>query len=85
MTNWQEEFCAERPDELQVIGKSLYIQRRNIEEYDSTDENQPNHGWKCESREIGFDEYLLLKEIEEMDTSAAIDAYTEQLIEEGIL
>ena len=37
------------------------------------------------SREITESEYEMLKSIEEIDTTAAIDAYTEELIKEGMI
>lgn len=43
----------------------------------------------CESREITESEHAMLKSVEEIDTekavSAAIDNYTQQMIEEGVL
>jgi hypothetical protein len=39
----------------------------------------------CESREIPVSEYEMLKSIEEIDTSQAIDNYTMQLMSEGVI
>ena len=39
----------------------------------------------CESREITESEYAMLKSIEEINTEKAIDEYTLQLMEEGVL
>lgn len=39
----------------------------------------------CESREITVSEYEMLKSIEQISTDKAIDEYTMQLIEEGVL
>lgn len=39
----------------------------------------------AKAREIGVSEYEMLKSIEAIDTTKAIDAYTLQLIEEGLL
>lgn len=41
--------------------------------------------WVCMSREISESEYQMLKSIEAIDTQDAIDAYTEQLLEEGVI
>lgn len=77
MTNWTEERCANAPAELEIIGTNLYVQRRNIDE---TEE-----GYICESREVTFDEYNFFEEIKAINTDEAIEAYTMELIEEGIL
>lgn len=77
MTNWTEEQCADMPNELDVIGTDLYIQRRNIE--------KSHEGYTCESRQITFDEYNLFEEIKNINTDKAIEDFTMELIEEGIL
>lgn len=41
--------------------------------------------YECMSREISVSEYQMLQSIAEINTQDAIDAYTEQLIEEGLL
>jgi hypothetical protein len=87
MKEWKEERCAERPDELQVIAPGVYMQRRNIEkvEHDAL-EGMPSYiDYRCECREITVSEYETLKSIEEINTSRAIDEYTKQLIEEGVI
>lgn len=89
MKQWTEEHCAEQPDALQLIAPQTYIERRNIEkvehEADETAGTEAYTEWVCESREITEDEYHMLQSIEEIDTQAAIDDYTEQLVEEGLL
>ncbi len=89
MKDWTQERCSSQPDELQVIAPGVYMQRRNIEEVaHEADEAAGTEGyteWVCESREITESEYHMLKSIEEIDTSAAIDEYTLQLMEEGVL
>lgn len=62
MTNWKIEYCAEQPDELQIIGKELYMQRRNIHKvtHEATEGMEAYTDWKCESREISFAEYQQL-------------------------
>lgn len=86
MTEWTQEICASQPDELQKIADGLYMQRRNIEEVEKTDEDGNTYTqYECESREITVSEYQMLSSIEEIDTTAAIDEYTLELIEEGLL
>lgn len=87
MTNWKTEYCASQPSDLEVIGRNLYIQRRNITEVThASDGETPEYtNWECESREISFDEYNLLKDIEQINTEKAIEDYTMELIEEGVL
>lgn len=69
------------------MSHSIYIQRRNIVEatHEATEDTPAYTDWECESREIGISEYEMLKSIEEIDTTQAIDAYTMQLIEEGVM
>jgi len=87
MKQWQEELCQQQPEELELVAPDIYIQRRNIEkvEYEETGETAAYTGYKCESREISASEYATLKAIEDIDTQKAIDDYTEQLVEEGLL
>jgi len=89
MKQWTEERCSEKPQELQLIASDTYMQRRNIKEVEhKADEvagTESYTEWVCESREISVSEYEMLNSIEEIDTTKAIDAYTLQLIEEGLL
>lgn len=89
MKAWKQERCSERPEELQDIGGGLYMERRNItaenHEADEAAVGEAHTDYVCECREITQDEYHMLKSVEEIDTQAAIDNYTEQLIEEGLL
>ena len=89
MNEWKEERCASQPDELQVVANGIYIQRRNIREVShEADEDSGMEAyteWVCESREISVSDYQMLKSIEEINTDAAIDAYTESLIEGGVI
>ncbi|MCD8364790.1 MAG: hypothetical protein LUC83_03055 [Clostridiales bacterium] len=87
MTNWTQERCATEPEELQLIADGLYIQRKDITEveHEATDDQEAYVDYECMSREITVSEYQMLASIEEIDTTAAIDAYTEELIEEGVL
>ena len=89
MKAWKQERCSEQPEELQDIGGGLYMERRNItaenHEADESAGVEAYTDYVCESREISQDEYHMLKSVEEIDNQAAIDNYTEQLIEEGLL
>ena len=89
MNEWRKERCASQPEELQIVADGIYIQRRNIREVEhEADEDagiEAYTDWECESREISVSDYQMLKSFEEINTQAAIDDYTEQLIEEGIL
>jgi len=89
MKDWTEERCSQQPEELQVIGDGLYMQRRNIEkvehEADETAGAEAYTEYVCECREITESEYHMLQSIEDIDSNKAIDAYTQQLIEEGVL
>lgn len=76
---------------MQLIAPNLYIQRRNItkQEHKGTDDMAAYTEYVCESREITESEYEMLQSIGEIQTekavNAAIDEYTMQLIEEGVL
>lgn len=74
---------------MQLIASDTYIERKNIEKVehpaDETAGTEAYTEWVCKSREIGVSEYEMLNSIEEIDTTKAIDAYTLQLIEEGLL
>ena len=84
---WKKECCAARPSELQLISSDTYMERKNIAEVEHPAEGGMDAytDWECDSREIGTSEYWMLKSIEEIDTDKAIDDYTMQLIEEGLL
>lgn len=87
MTEWTKEVCSSQPDELQPIAPGLLIQRRDIHqvEHEEADGLPAYTSWECESREISVSEYEMLASIESIDTSKALDEYTMQLIEEGVL
>lgn len=87
MTNWVKENCACQPNELELVGRDVYIQRRDIEQivHGATNGMDAYTDWECESRFITVDELNLINEIQAISNEKAIDAYTEQLIEEGIL
>lgn len=89
MKAWKEEHCAQRPNELQLIAPDTYIQRRNIEEVEHEADEEAGieayTDYKCESRTLSVSEYEMIKSITDYDAQAAIDEYTEQLVEEGVL
>ena len=73
------------------MAPDTYIQRRDIqsEEHGATDQAAAYTDFVCESREISVGEYEMLKSIEAIKTdeavTAAIDEYTMQLMEGGLL
>lgn len=89
MKAWKQERCSEQPEELQDIGGGLYMERRNItaenHEADEAAGVEAYTDYVCESREITQDEYNMLKSINEHNDQEAIDTYTEQLLEEGVI
>lgn len=86
MTDWKKEISSQQLPELQVIAPEVYMERRNIhEEQVEMEGEEPYTQWVSDSREITFSEYNMLKSIEEIDTTEAIDNYTLQLIEGGVI
>ena len=80
MKEWTKERCSEEPQELQLVADGIYIQRKNIErvQHEATEGMEAYADWECDSREITVSEY-------QINTDKAIDDYTAQLIEEGLL
>ena len=87
MKEGTKERCSEKPQELQLVADGIYIQRKNITEveHEATEGMEAYKDWECDSREITVSEYQMLKSIEEINTDKAIDDYTAQLFEEGLL
>lgn len=87
MTEWTKESCSSQPPELQEIAPGLLMQRKDIQkvEHEAQDGTEPYTTWDCLCREITVSEFALLGSIQEIDNSKAIDTYTMQLIEEGVL
>ena len=87
MKQWKEERCSTQPKELEVIADGVLMQRRNIEavEHEATEEMEAYTDYVCESREITVSEYEMLKSIEGINTDKAIEEYTLQLMEEGVI
>lgn len=87
MKEWSKERCSEKPEQLQLVAPDTYIERKDIVEVQHEEsEDMPAYtDYECMSREISVSEYQMLQSIAEISTQDAIDAYTEQLIEEGLL
>ena len=87
MKQWKEERCSTQPKDLEVIADGVLMQRRNIKavEHEATDGMDAYTDYVCESREITVSEYEMLNSIEDINTDKAIDAYTLQLMEEGVI
>ena len=87
MKQWKEERCSTQPKELEVIADGVLMQRRNIEavEHEATEEMAAYTDYVCESREITVSEYEMLKSIKGINTDKAIEEYTLQLMEEGVI
>lgn len=84
---WKKEICATQPVELQVIAPNLYMERKNIHkvEHEANEGQDAYISWESDSREISMSDYNLLNSLKETKIDDAIDAYTMQLIEEGVL
>ena len=87
MKEWSKERCSEKPEELQLIAPDTYIERKDIVEvqYEETEDVPAYTDYECMSREISVSEYNMIKSITEINTNNAIDAYTEELIKEGMI
>ena len=87
MKEWSKERCSEKPEELQLVAPDTYIERKDIVEvqYEETEDMPAYTDYECMSREISVSEYNMIKSITEINTNNAIDAYTEELIKEGII
>lgn len=89
MTDWRKETSIAKPAEIQEVGPGVLIERRNIEQKTQ----QPAEGtedeaytyYEAESRTLTVSEYNMLQSITEIDNTKAIDAYTMQLFEEGVI
>lgn len=87
MKEWTKERCSEEPQELQLVADGIYTQRKNIEkvQHEATEGMEAYTDWECDNREITVSEYQMLESIKQINTDKAIDDYTAQLIEEGLL
>lgn len=91
MTAWKTERCSQQPPETEMVSGDTMIQRKNIRavENEATGNIEAYTDYVCESRFITVSEYEMLKSMEEIETdkavNAAIDDYTLQLMEGGLL
>ena len=87
MKEWTVERCEKEPQELQLVSPDTYIQRKNIKkvEHKATEDMPAYTDYECMSREITVSEYQMLESITQISNEKAIDEYTLQLIEEGVL
>ena len=87
MKEWTMERCEKKPQELQLVSPDTYIQRKDIKkvEHEAAEDMPAYTEYQCMSREISVSEYQMLQSIEQISNEKAIDAYTLQLIEEGVL
>lgn len=85
MTEWTVEYNTEQPNKLQQIAPDTYIERKNIHQETKEFNGVEITSWVSDSRRITINEYNMLKAMTEINTDKAIDDYTLQLIEEGIL
>lgn len=83
--SWKKEINSVLPDELQEIGAGLYMERKNIVAVTKERDGETYECFESDSREISITDYNMIKSIEEIETDKAIDDYTMQLIEEGLL
>ena len=80
MKEWTKERCSEEPQELQLVADGIYKVQ-----HEATEGMEAYTDWECDSREITVSEYQMLESIKQINTDKAIDDYTAQLIEEGLL
>ena len=87
MKEWTVERCEKKPQELQLVSPDTYIQRKDIKKVDheATEDMPAYTDYECMSREITVSESQMLESITEISNEKAIDEYTLQLIEEGVL
>lgn len=87
MKEWTVERCEKKPQELQLVSPDTYIQRKDIKKvnHEATEDTPAYTDYECMSREITVSEYQMLESITQISNEKAIDEYTLQLIEEGVL
>lgn len=91
MNGWREEHCFTVPDEYQELGGGRVMVRKNIRQASHEEaEGRPAFTeWVCECMEMDEGSYkamVLAKEYKtEDDVVRAIDDYTQELIEGGVL
>lgn len=87
MQDWKEERCVREPKEIEEITADAIIQRKDIKkvEHEASRGMDAYTEYTCMSRILTKSEYHMLKSIEEIDAQKAVDAYTLQLMEEGVI
>lgn len=87
MQAWKKEVSASKPAELELVAPETYIQRKDITEvqHEKTEDRDTYTDYECMSREISVSDYNILQAIEQISTDKALEAYTLQLMEEGVL
>lgn len=87
MQAWKKEVSASKPAELELVATETYIQRKDITEvqHEKTEDRDAYTDYECMSREISVSDYNMLQAIEQISTDKALEAYTLQLMEEGVL
>ena len=92
-----ESMQSDKPLDIDTISSpNIVYQRKNIKSVEATGSEEdltykPKH-WECEERELTQDEYSQYliameqaKEINEHSDEEAIDNYTRQLMDEGVI
>lgn len=87
MQAWKKEVSASEPEELELVAPDLYIQRKDIKkvQHEATEQMDAYTSYECMSREISASDYNMLQSIEQISTDKALEAYTLQLMEEGVI
>ena len=87
MQDWKKEVSRQKPEPLELVATGTYIERKNIKEveHEKTEWQDAYTDYECVSREISVSEYNMLKSIQEIDSQKAVDAYTLQLMKEGVI
>ena len=87
MQDWKNEVSRQKPDPHELVAPGIYIERKDIKEveHEETEWQDAYTDYECMSREISVRDYNMLKSIQEIDSQKAVDAYTLQLMEEGVI
>lgn len=86
MQDWKKETSVTEPQPLEIVAPDTYIQRKDIVKVERKQEGKESYTeYECMSREISVRDYNMLKSIEEISTDKAVEAYTLQLMEEGVI
>ena len=87
MTDWRVTQSTEPFKELSIASPTTYIQAKDMHEIQlpSSVDGETFTAYEAMTRFLTKDEYHMLQSIEAIDSSKAVDAFTMELIEEGIL